>query len=91
MNLISDEQGVAFGLFLFLAIVLMGVMAYAVINPMYEATEETFGGEYSDTYLTPEGKQTVDFLGTMFTSGLAIFVLIAGTIMVLNRAIYRGE
>jgi len=91
MNLISDDSGAVFGIFLFLALTLMAVMSFLVISPYMEGLDTAFDQDYRDEYLSTEGQETVTLLKFMFDHVLVLFVVIISAIMVINRAIYHGD
>lgn len=91
MNLISDDSGAVFGIFLFIALTAMAVMSFLVISPYMEGVNDAFDQDYRDTYLTTEGKETVTLIKFIFDHVLVLFVVIISAIMVINRAIYKGD
>ena len=91
MNLISDDSGAVFGIFLFLALTTMAVMSFLVISPYMEGLDVAFDQEYRDKYLSTEGQETVTLLKFIFDHVLVLFVVIIAAIMVINRAIYHGD
>jgi len=91
MNLISDDNGAVFGIFLFLALTLMAVMSFLVISPYMEGLDAAFDQDYRDKYLSTDGQETVTLLKFMFDHVLVLFVVIISAIMVINRAIYHGD
>lgn len=91
MNLISDDSGAVFGLFLFLAITTMAVISFLVISPYMDGLNAAFDQDYRDKYLSTEGQETVTLLKFIFDHVLVLFVVIIAAIMVINRAIYHGD
>lgn len=91
MNLISDDSGAVFGLFLFLALTVMAVMSFLVISPYMDEINTAFDQDYRDLYLSTEGQETATLLKFMFDSVLVLFVVIIAAIMYINRVIYKGE
>lgn len=91
MNLISNDSGAAFGIFLFIALTAMAVMSFLIISPYMEGLDDAFDQDYRDTYLSTEGQETVTLIKFIFDKILVLFVVIISAIMVINRAIYKGD
>lgn len=91
MNLISDDSGAVFGLFLFLALTTMAVISFLVISPYINEVDAAFDQGYRDEYLSTEGQETATLLKFIFDNVLVLFVVIIAAIMVINRAIYNGD
>jgi hypothetical protein len=91
MNLISNDSGAVFGMFLFIALVVTSVTCYAIEKPVIDGINEAFDDDYRDTYMTTEGKSVVETLFFIFNSVLVFFTIMCGAIMVINRSIYHEE
>lgn len=91
MNLISDDSGAVFGLFLFLALVTTAVVSFLVISPYMNEIDTAFDTDYRNEYLSTEGQETATLIKFIFDRVLVLFVVIIAAIMVINRAIYRGD
>lgn len=91
MNLISDDRGVAFGLFLFLAIIVIALLMNAMINSIYEPSNAAFDDNYRNAYLTQEGRNALDMIDLLIGGAAFTLILFAAAIMVINRAILKGE
>ncbi|MDF1533673.1 MAG: hypothetical protein P1P69_04120 [Methanosarcinaceae archaeon] len=91
MNLIFDDSGAAFGIFLFLAIAVTAAISFLVISPYVEGINNAFDQTYKDDYLSADGQETVTLLKFMFDHILVLFIVIVSAIMVINRAVYHGD
>ena len=88
----NDDNAVAFGLILFIFILFAALMSYVVLQPVWDAADTGFDEQYQATYLTDHGMQTASDIRTLATTGtLFIFCLFAAVVMVINRAIYKGD
>ena len=93
MNLISDDRGAVFGIFLFLMICVFLVFTYAVTEPVMGGFNEAFDDDYRDTYMTAELQSSSDYIYNFLFKGsvISLFIIIFSAIMVINRAIRIGE
>lgn len=89
--ILTNDDGVAFGMWIFLALIFVSVLTYSMLLPLYNEAGTAFDDEYRDEYLTTEGKNSARFMETMFEHGAFIFIMFAGVVMVINRAIYKGQ
>ena len=95
MNLISDfrrdDSGAVFGMWLFIVLVATATISLFIVMPMVDAMSAGFDDDYRDTYLSAEGKQTVNTLEFILRNVLVLFVVIVGGVMVINRAILQSR
>lgn len=90
----EDDSGVAFGLFLFLCIVAIGVLSYATLKPIWDGigVDGAFDDEYKLQYSSPEDIDTLNWLDNLYNGGILLTIsILAGAVMVINRSIYRGS
>lgn len=90
-DFLKNDSGAVFGMFLFILLVVFATVSWLVVSPVMDGIDAGFNQAYRDEHLSAEGQQTTTMLKFIFDNVLVLFVVIIGGVMVVNRAIRKGN